>query len=156
MKKILPFLLVWLLPGCAMIQAGREPAALSGLCAVVLERRDRDPQFNSFVDGMVVFPPARLRYVRRQNGDHRLIINADKGQQPAVIGPETIETYRKIIADNRMQLSQRIPGGISVYCPPRQCFVFWGRDKKGQVDLEFRDWLRDDGPVRFRQRMPGE
>lgn len=151
MKKTL-ILLLALCAGCAPTPPP-SLEGLNGLGVLVLERRDRDPRTSSMVDAVVFFPPAPVRYVRRQNGDHVLLINArEKGLSPQVVGPGDLERYRKVIVENNMT-RRTVAQDVIVFCALTPCYVFWNRDARGQVELEVRDRLQPKSPAEDLDRL---
>lgn len=127
---------------------------LAGLGAVVLERRDADARTSSMVDGIVFFPLSGFRYVRRQDGDHVLVVNVSGGRKPQVVDRESEGTYRRMIAQNHLQ-RRRAPGGIIIYCATGVRYVFHGTGTKGQMELRVRDELEEKGLAPFMKTFPG-
>ena len=143
MRRLMVFLACVAACGCALSFPAPDMDPLNGMAAVVLERRDRDPQTSSMIDGIVFFPPSPWRYVRRRNGDHVILLDAPGGSAPAPVSAANRESYRALIARN--SLSRREAGkGVLVYCPEKTTFVFTGDRSGGGILIEVRDRLQPE------------
>jgi hypothetical protein len=155
MKNILLIFLCAVLSGCASAPRQPQVEGLTGMAAVVLERRDRDPRTFSMIDAIVFFPPSPYRYVRRMNGDHVLVLNTtEKAREAELVTADTLPKYAGLIRDN--DLSRRsVDGGVLVYTPvAKPTFVFFNRDPQGELELQVRERLQPEETPRFEPLEP--
>lgn len=126
--------------------------------AVILERRNRNPQTAGFVDALVCVPGQDgYRYIRRQDDRHSLAIGEAGSSrlrgQP--IGQETMAYYRKLILDNRLKPVVMLEAngretGI-VFCGIDSCSVVFSVRPDGSLFLEVKKVpvFSDDTDIRF-------
>lgn len=117
--------------------------------AIKLERRNKLPD-KDFIDAIVFTPlSSGYRYIRREDADHRLVINSVKPrQQAAQVQPADIPEYEKLIkTDDMVPYLVRNKKGEElaiVYCALQPCFITDSQRSNGEVVIEVKGSLLDD------------
>ncbi|MDD5348495.1 MAG: hypothetical protein PHT59_07770 [Candidatus Omnitrophica bacterium] len=127
----------------------RDHLSLRPYYGITLERRNRIPG-KDFIDAIVFTPLASgYRYIRREDADHRVVINSIKPRrQAAQVQPHDINEYERLIKANDMRpyLVKNKKGEelAIVYCALKPCYIIDSQRPNGEVIIELAGSLRDE------------